>query len=655
MSGDLFNSACAELLYSSVPTANAKYAELVKEGLIKDSKGFQAPAPKSRSQKFLDGAFSWYIHAMLSNVSTHVTNMVSNTVPLATRIGETTLSATSAFVETGDVKVFKEISADASGMVQGFIDGLRYLQQRATYAKHGQMRSDTLTKLKLPTKLMYRNKAQLEGQYTDANPMSGSTKGMAQAWQWAQVMLPGNQLANMDTFFKIISYRAEVSKLAMRKANKLGGGADEIGKNYAKIRDEAFLNPDGDTSMAGVRAAEEATYTDMPGNKMDRWMAEDGNKVPGLRWVVPFKRTMVNIIKWGTKRTILGALAPHTYKALAKGGQGRHDAIGRIGFGMMTITGTYAMVGDRIDSAAPSNVRARDLWERDGHKENHLRIGDGADAEFFDLDMLGGFGLYLKALAAVAPVLSSISMVGDDNPDQQIMDIAEETIMTTAEVFMQEHWMDNILGGMDAVSSALQEGNTKSLWIYAAKVAGAFNPNIIKQQVTKRIDPNVKDLSNPWESLVARVPVWSKTVANKIDLWGEPMRYDNFVDPAIASPITGADDLSVYMRKIGMRLPESRRTFQGVRMTPHEYEQFMIYAGKGALGLPPLRDMLVKEVTSPNWKKFTSDKTRTNRLRTVINKYRKAARIQLLNDPNFSFGQRVKIQQAKEQQQLQQG
>ena len=312
--------------------------------------------------------------------------------------------------------------------------------------------------------------------------------------------------------------------------------------------------------------------------------------------------------------------------------------------GTAALSGIYYLLGDRLDGEPPMNPQARDLWEKDGHKRDSLRVGNAN----VPLEMFGQFGTLLKAMARYQTTASNISYEADDDPDKKMTQMAAGLAMAVADSLISDHWVSNIADGMAVVKDLQREDSPRAVYSYASKLAAGFIPGGVKQQVTKRLDPQVKSITNPLEAFISKVPMISKTVEPKIDLWGQPMHYDHHLDADLASKLTGKDPVSVEMRRIRMKIPETRRMQGGVRMTPQEFRKFLEYSGQGAFGMPPLRDEIVSRMNSPIYKAFASDAGRAEYIRDAIHMYRAIGRDAVVQDKNFSLGKRIQQKQQQD-------
>ncbi len=613
---------------------------------------------KSTTTKVVDGIYEYYVNSLLSAPSTQGVNVVSNMVPVATRVLETLAAAGVSKVRsklwkgtTGRV-TFMEAMAEAQGIGEGFKEAWEYLGLRMASSFDPDDTIRTMKKMHIPEELAARSKLDLT--HRAIKGQTGNSildKGLD--WLGNFVNIPGGSLSRMDEVYKIVNYRAEVAKRAMREViqeiDDTGATLSrvDIQERFKSIKRNALDNTDSNIAAKGVADADRRTFTNRPTTPIERAMAEKGHTLPGLRWVVPFRRTMVNLVSYGAGMTPAPLFNPQsaTWKALAEGGGAADEALGRMAAGSMLISGLFYSLGDRLDGEPPANIQARDLWEKDGHKPDTLRVAD----KHVRLDFLGPIAPAMKIYARAQTAMSNIDEEHDDDGTEQLQQLASEVLFYTADVLLDEHWMSSMGQFFTAIASSSREGDARAMQIYASKFAAGFIPNIVKKEVTKRVDPNVKDITDSWTAIVSKIPGLSKSVANKISIWGEPIRYDHFLDPVYEEASTGQDPVSVEMRSIGLEFPERRRTIKAgdvnVRMSPEEFMQLQIWSGQGVAGAQPLRQVIKQRIASRAYARM-STMGKAEYLKDAMNYYAKRARTQLMRSPDFTLGQRVQAAKA---------
>jgi hypothetical protein len=636
------NTPCGKATINSDPDMSELNDFLNKEGLL-NSKPADA---RSNTQKSLDMVYEYYVNNLLSRPSTQVKNIVGNALPLPIRVLETVMAVPISHLQRAighdvDKVTIQEAYTEALGIGQGMVDAFRFLDTRFTsMLDQGVSNEDILKSMHMPEKLatqakIERQQRNIQVENPDAVPWRTGLNRMG-----AVINVPGATLSAVDVFFKVINYRASVSKQAMRLAmNESHPNAASRTAAFERHLNDAYTGENTNLINKGIADADNKTFTERPPGKVNQFMAGDGHKIPGVRWLIPFRRTMVNVINYGIERSPFAPVTSRTRQALAAGGPEQAEAVARMAAGTLVYIGAQHLFDTSLDGAAPRDAQARDLWEKDGHKEYSISIA----GHRVSLDIFGPLTPWLKAHADQVRAVSSIGIVSDDNPASVYDQINSEYLVSLADAMYSDHWMANFSSFMATLDRAQRDQNPQVLLHFADRFAVGMIPTPI-QGLTKAMDPEVKDISSPFDRFLARLPELSKRIEPKIDLWGNIMTHDHMIDETIASPITGQDRVAVELRKIGLHIPVPARERRGVTMSPAEYREFMQLSGKGTFGQPPLRDALIDAMTSSLYSSFNTDIGRSMYIQSIINSYRESATAWMtFNSP---WGERVQANDA---------
>lgn len=645
---------CAKEAIRLHPELKDVLDKLDREGALKNK-----PAkPASKASKAADVGFEYWVNNLLANPMTQVKNVLSNFVPIVTRPLETVGAAGLGNIRRGlggegDIVTFREALAEANGIAQGSLDALRFFSIM-TKSKFSKTNEQVLKELSIPEKLSIQAKVERPKQVITGENIDNEILRRTVDFIGAGINIPGRLLNATDTLFKIVHYRAEVSKQAMRQAMNEGTtDSKQISASYHHYKQQAEMGASPDLVEKGIADADIRTYTNKPEGKLNQLMAAEGHDA-GLRWIVPFRRTMVNVINYGVDRSPAAMLKGKTWQALAGDDPiAREEAISRMATGTAIFSAMAYLVGDKLDGRAPLNPQAKELWLQDGHKQYTMRIGDRK----IPLESFGGFSVFLKAFADTKVLLSNIDDSGDDNTESLKQDISMHFLLSVADAMREEHWLPNIsefLNMVERASGELKNQREKGpghgdpmdpIERFAGKMASSFVYRPV-EWAAKGTDPYKRDKAGPFGALQAKIPIWSQQLAPKIDLWGNVTRHDNFIDPAIASRVTGKDEVARELFRLPLHIPVAERSPSGVKMTAMEYAQYMQASGRGVFGAPPLRDALIQAMTSDIYRKFNTDKGRAEYIKSIILQYRKGAREHMLMTTDW--GRRVMKKQQKE-------
>lgn len=595
------------------------------------NRGQMPAAPASAKDQAVEYLYKFYINALLSP-QTHPLNIVSNSFKVGTRLLETGMAAGVGKLNwnASERVHFQELVAEASGIVEGTRDAFNFLGQ---IAKHPQTALERLLEAKaIPARLAEQAKIEFQHRLSSNVQIDNAILRNAARYVDKVISLNGSSLTTADIFYKIIHYRAESAKQAMRQAIR---EASQNGHDRAwtqqrsnMLRDTMIHNPDALPGIedTAIRNADVQTWTNKPSGRWNAVMVGKDMQSGLLRWIMPFRRTIANIVNDGIESTPLGLFNSKVIEDLKAGGIRQQEALGKMATGTLLISSLSYALGDYIDGQAPRNYQERDLWEKNGHKEYSIRVG----GKHLPLDSFGQISPFLKALADYSQYAAQISYISDDNADSHIMDAAGKFVLETAAQLTDSHWFMSLAGFGATINQWVNDPdrNPEPLERFASKWVGGFYPNALKSANTF-VDPYEHDTADfnadPFAGTKAKIFGLSDDIARKVNLWGDYITYDNNLTPEMADPITHQDEVFKELKRVGTNIPISRRVKHGVRMTPREYETFMVIAGKGVPGVPSLRDQLKQNIESPLYKSWAHNEGRALMLENVIQSYRDAA------------------------------
>ena len=126
-----------------------------------------------------------------------------------------------------------------------------------------------------------------------------------------------------------------------------------------------------------------------------------------FRFIAPFIRTPVNIVKYAGERTPLGFIFKRYKDAIEAGGAEADIAKAKIAFtgGVMSVLGLYASQG-LITGRGPEDVREGSI-KRNGVAEYSIKVGD----EYISYQRFEPFGILL---GLTADFVTASQMIGDN-------------------------------------------------------------------------------------------------------------------------------------------------------------------------------------------------------------------------------------------------
>ena len=580
-----------------------------KEGALN-----KAPAkPKSKLAKFADVMFEYYVNNLLGGITTQLKNAISTTVPLTLRVPETLTAATiSKFAGKGEKVYFQEALAEAQGLVEGGSDVMKFLHKRFNAKENLKLRNeDILEQMNIPSKLSTQSKIEFKKRAITGENIDDEILKHAVNYVGAGVNIPSKTLTTVDVLFKIMNYRAATAKYAMRQTMEEGLSGQQGNNRYQQLLNDVRRQRSKNLENKGIDDADYRVYTDRPEGRWNIWMAEKGHDSPGMRWIVPFRRTMVNVLNYGIERSPLGLGLSKTRRMIRHGSNAeRSEALSRMSLGTLIIGSMYGRFADRISGEAPHNKQERDIWEGQGHKQDTFRIGN----QFIPLDAFGQVGPFLKGLARYSEFASNRA----NTPEAEELEtsIAEEMVVAIADSMLQEHWLPNITGIASSIERAMRENRLDPIYREVADLGASFVPRPFDmyQKATDKTEYSTVDL---WDRIIEKIPTLANGMLEpELNLYGEPMRHDRFKKQY------PKDRVFDEIMRLKVPIPQAERNPMQTQMNPEEYTQYMKLAGQGGHGIPPMKVQLTGLLVSDYYKSLKFDEGKVAAIRRVIKQNR---------------------------------
>lgn len=541
----------------------------------------------------VDKLFELWVNALLTGPQTHVVNMTSNALVSLNDDIVRMVAAGIGKLHGGEKVSFREAMARLLSTPQAFLQAAKALNKAVTDPDF----ADALTKIE------YRHKASIGG------PLGKI------------IRTPGNLLTAEDAAFKAFTRVKEMHALAQRRALQTGERpktiidkflGNKIPKNeqafYREMRDEVD------------RVANVATFTNRPGD-ITRAMIQVLNRHPSMKFIVPFINTPMNIVKYAAKHSPLGLAFSDVKADLKAGGIQRDLAVARMVWGS-SIMGTIALLAMQglITGGGPDDPRERQLLYAMGWQPYSIKIGD----EYYAYGRLEPLGM-LFGIAADAYEIGERLSYG------QSEDLAAMTFGAIAKNITSKTWLRGVSELINVMSDPDRYGRS-----YVQRLIGTLIPTGVAQ-VAGVTDPYLRRADDLMSALKRRIPIKSKDVLPRLDLWGNRIKREGGLGPDILSPVylsTRVNDLvSAELMQLGRETgyfpSRVSKKLRGIELSPEMHNELIKLARK------PAYAMLNVMVRSPSWRAL-SPELREAIVRKVISRTNLAARRALiLNHPEF--------------------
>lgn len=532
---------------------------------------------------FKDKILEFWINSLLAGPGTHAVNITSNTLTAISRLPEEILaSGIGAITRSSDRITAREVGARSVGLIQGVVDGVR----AGAKVVRGEELPDTVSKTELVRQ----------------DAISG-TKGKI-------IRLPSKALEIEDEFFKAVNRRSELAAEAYRLAAKEAKG------DKAKFEElyRGYLN--NPTDKMRKQADEFARYQTFQ-NELIGWPKDVqafANKNPGFRFLVPFIRTPVNILKAARDRSILAPFAKEVRKDIYAGGRRRDRALARIalGNGIMGTVG-YLYGQGLITSGGPTDPGERAALLATGWQPYSFRVGD----TYYSYARL-------EPISTVLGVSADFFSGRDQLRKDQAENIPVMLSMSVAKNVLDKTFLQGISNFFEAVLDPDRYGED-----YIQNFAVSFVPNVLPQ-IARGIDPTLREtdmsegfLMETGRKLQSRVPGASLALPERLDAWGDEVvrvgytkpedsplwgtltAVENILNPIRQSQVDASSPVKTEVARLGMKvsLPQETITYakNDIELTREEFETYTQVSGSVA------KRILDQAVQTPKYKNLSEE------------------------------------------------
>jgi len=558
--------------------------------------------------KFKDKLQELWINSLLSSPSTHIVNVVSNGIVAATRMPEYAVASLLGAGRKGSDKVsFTETGGRIYGSMYGFLDGMRAFKNALI---DPSTVDDPLTKLELQRQ----------------NSISG-IKGEV-------VRLPGRFLTAEDQLFKSVGYRQELWGQAIRKAKSEGKGIkrayeimDDPAKNFPdielKARDTAryqtFTNPLGPTGQSVQKIIQNHPWT---------------------RYIAPFVRTPVNIVKYAGQRTPLGVFAKSYKEAIKKGGAEADLARARVIVGSTAMASMAMLANDGlVTGRGPADYREKSILRETGWQPYSIRVGD----TYYAYNRFEPVGILFGLAADWSDIYKYVNKEIAEENELELGELAAMMAASFTENITNKTFLTGISDFINVMFNPDRYGEASIQRFLASFVPTA------SYYVRKNNDPLIRDSQSVMDSFYNRIPGLSTELPARRNVFGEERRFQEGAAPAFLgnlgktfSPVaksTITNDV-VFNELANLNITPStpKRTIGGVDLTPKQYESLL-------MEMIPLQTKAKLEfiINSPDYQSLLPLQ-KTDMIKTIIQNDQKAARdLTAATYPNIIDDQIIKM------------
>jgi len=477
-----------------------------------------------------DKLFWLYLNGLLSNPSTWTVNFMSNAATSLFEIADTGTAAALGKIKNPsriDKVYFSEVEGQLTGMVMGVKDALKavshevktrgMLETLKTGLKGG--RGGGVTKYEMRP---------IKGRF-------GSISG-----------IPVGIMSTTDDFFRMVIERGALNGLAIReskKALRLGRLKKEDAPGFIT---KWMAQPPEFALDVAERSAHRALQTRALG-ATGRAAVGFIHRTPGLRWLIPFTRTPMNLLKWATEHSPAAPLLQETRDALlGRAGAVEQDlAMARVLNGtFLTMAAMWLADKGYITGGGSLNTQQANV-DRAVEQPYSVKFGN-KHISYARLDPFA----FLFGAATDYMDLARDFRTSDDKLSQ----LAAQLIIGTGRNFTSKTYMQAFWDLFEAI----QDPSGKRAEAFIGRMVGGAVVPAGVAQAGRVLDPHARETREFSEYIQERIPGVRAQLAPRTDVTGQELESGKGLGPDIASPFyerTVKDNPVLQeMQRLGMGL-----------------------------------------------------------------------------------------------------
>lgn len=560
-----------------------------------------------------DKVWSLWYNAILSGPYTHLRNILGNSVNMLVNFTEHGLAtglgkARNIVTGSNDRITGTEMAARLYGAMQGALDGIGY---GARAFRTGEA-TDFTSKIELNQSTAFR----------------GPHSYVLEA--------PSRALLAEDEWFKSIARLSEIRGQAFRIAASEGLSGDALAERAAALVDNPttdMLEAAGDYAreltfqepLRGITDSIQRARTVRPDDSMGTAAARTG-----LRFIVPFIRTPVNLLRTAARRTPLGVASSRNIDDFRAGGARRDLAISRVTAGTAVTALLFHMAKEGLlTGAGPQDWRERADLEATGWQRNSVRVGD-TNTTYSGLDP---FAITAGSIASIVENQESYS-------DEQWGEMVPLAILGVAENLTNQTWTSGL---SDFIGTLRDPERNMPYWM-SRQASSVTVPAIVRQLNSSMVDPVRRDTRGDGTVLGGRmantiwsaIPGLSQSLPARHDVLGGEMRNEGAFGPDAVSPLFQRtrrhEAMMAEVRRLGLTIGPPLRRVGDRQLSAAEFQEYQRVSGQMILS------ELQGAMADPVWQSL-SDQERRDEIDLIKRDARRAAREQLFaGDDELSPG-----------------
>lgn len=551
---------------------------------------------KTMFAKTTDALFEVFTNSILSGPITHMVNIASNGAMLAWAPTETVLKGMSAAAR-GNFLGAKNDFSESAAMLQGISEGIGDVFRLAS-------KSADWNGLRLPQEMLEMHemaKLQMRPAITSEELGVSGVLGQFVDYAGKVIRFPGSALVAEDKAFKLIQYRMHTASQATRKANVVNGTAADKAAVF-----NAFKNNPTDVMKANsIDMSSYYTFTaelGTAGKAMHTWI----RSTPGVRYLAPFFKTPTNIVKMGTRNSVVGNVFKDLNAATGLMNEAGDLARARLAMGTMAPMALISMVDlNNISGGVDMATEQGRFKASQGVPPYSIRLGD----TWYSYEKIEPLRAVLGLIVNYAEAIDGIEMTDPETGEDT--DLYTEAFTTLVSPFIQtvgDAYMLETIGGVMNMLDGIRSGSPEYAGQHLQKTMASMTvPQLLQQLNTTYFDKNYRMADGYLDMLRKRIPGMSSDLAPNRTIWGDEQLYGEGLGVDIISPIKTStkklDSLDEELLRLNVPIPSMPKeiAIKGINLelTQEERSEFNRIRGQGFEGGPTLKDTFLEVFNDP--------------------------------------------------------
>lgn len=627
---------------ASIKNLDPAKLAIIMEKAEGDPRKIMMLANRKWSDRVMDNA-TWHLtNGLLWLWPTHLVNMTTNAAMMVARPTEKLFGSTALRMVTKDPGRRAELSSVSRQALREYTYTMTSLADGWFAAVEAFRRGDSI--------LSPHNTEYFQSGTNTMGPEVLPWKPVKSVWDLAHnawvsanyrtiVGLPTRALGGADEMFKTMRYRAVIqSKAAVDAADMNLSAADT--KAYIQKALNMAIDPDTgraldakalrESQMVGFQ--QDLDYDVTIGGSLGRSMVSARRVAPALSLVLPFVKTPVNVIRYGIKLTPGLNLAQKEFRDALRGVAGAEaqaHAVGQMALGGMfaSLAAGLALNG-KFTGSGPSDFKLKqELMATGWRPYSYVYEDEEGNTKYFQAGRFDPAGMVMGMVADVV-YQSQI------DPERNMEEAAGAIVIALAKNLGEKTFLLNL---NTAIQAALEPDKNLSKW--AGRTVGSMLPASSLMR-GHNPDPYLREARGFIDSMIRGVPGLSETLPKSYDVFGDPVERTVGLIGSQKSDLVEAEHNRIMLQTSkGLGKPDPK--FEGVDLRDitlndglNAYEAFQQLSGH-LPGRKSLRQVLEQEIRKAGYQDLPDGEagikgTRLNRLGALTQKYREAARKELV-------------------------